>query len=424
LLGTASASAPALIAPKNHQEACPASSFVQPARLPSVDLLRGTVMLLMALEHTRRYFTWMKFVPEDLAHTSGADFLPRFVSHFCAPVFFLLAGVSIFLSIAQGKSVAQVSRFLWTRGLWLVFLEITAIDYAWTSVFPFSFGGVIWCLGLSMIAMALIIRLPLRWIAVLGIGMIVANNLLDALTPAAFGKLSAVWFILHQSGAFWIKPGQVEFLVVFPLLPWLGVMATGYAMGALLLRQDRREVIFTIGAMLTIAFFILRTFHLYGNGIASQAVLPDSAGPWKLQSTLVLTIVSFFNTQKYPPSLQFFLMTFGPSLVALAWFDKIRSEKGLAGVLLVFGRVPLFFYVLHLYLIQAMAIWTALALHQPTAWLLHGGFVLNPVPDGYGHGLPFIYAMWALVVGSLYFPCKWFMIFKQKRKDWWWVRYI
>jgi uncharacterized membrane protein len=282
-----------------------------------------------------------------------------------------------------------------------------------------------------MIAMALIVRLPLRWIAALGIGIIVAHNLLDGVNPADLGNLSWIWFILHRPGEFWIQPGYSSFLVTFPVIPWVGVMAAGYAFGPLLLlRQDRRKLIFALGAILTLAFFVLRAFNLYGNGIVTlQPVLVDSAGPWKIQPTLTLTVVSFFNTLKFPPSLQFLLMTLGPSLMVLAWFDRItldniRPDKGLPKVLLVFGRVPLFFYVIHLYFIHAGAVWTSLALHQPTAWLLYGGFLLNPLPRGYGHGLPFIYAAWAVLLVLLYFPCNWFMNFKQQHREWWWLSYI
>jgi len=192
-----------------------------------------------------------------------------------------------------------------------------------------------------------------------------------------------------------------------------------------LLRQDRRKLLFLAGAALTIAFFILRTFNLYGNsGRDVQAVLVDSAGPWSVQPSLVLTVVSFFNTLKFPPSLQFLLMTLGPSLMVLAWFDCMKTNDRMAGVLLVFGRVPLFYYVLHLFFIHTLAVWVALALHQPAAWLLYGGFMLNPIPPGYGHGLPFIYAMWLITVFLLYFPCKWFMNLKEQYSGSRWLSYL
>jgi len=387
-------------------------------------------MVFMALDHTRRFLTGLSFAPENLAYTSGPLFLTRFVTHFCAPVFFLLAGTAAFLSVSRGKSVAQVSRFLWTRGLWLLFLDASLIGYAWTFTFPFLHGGVIWALAWSMIAMALIVRLPVRWIASLGIGIVVTHNLFDRVVPADLGNFSWLWFILHRPGEFWIQPGRVSLFVTFPIVPWVGVMAVGYALGALLLRQDRQKLLFALGAILTLAFLVLRAFNLYGNGTAAlQPVLADSAGPWKVQPTLTLTVVSFFNTLKFPPSLQFLLMTLGPSLMALAWFDKITLHKivpgkGLAKVLLVFGRVPLFFYVVHLYVIHTAAAWISLACHQPAAWLLYGGFLLKPVPPGYGHGLLFIYTVWVMLLALLYFPCRWFMDFKQQHSDWRWLSYI
>lgn len=398
---------------------------VRPPRLACVDLLRGLVMVLMALDHTRRFLTGLNFSPEILAFTSGPLFFTRFVTHSCAPVFFLLAGTAAFLSVSGGKSVAQVSRFLWTRGVWLLLLDLFVIGYAWTFTFGYSHAGVIWALAWSMIVMAAIVRLPLPWIAILGTGILLTHNLLDRVTPPALGNLSWLLFILHYPGEFWVQPGRTSLLVTFPLIPWLGVMATGYAFGAVLVRQDRRKLILALGAILTLAFFVLRGFHLYGNGIAAlQPVYPDSAGPWKVQPTLTLSIVSFFNTLKFPPSLQFLLMTLGPSLMVLAWFDRIKADGGLARVLLVFGRVPLFFYVLHLYVIHTAAVWIALALHQPTAWLLYGAFLYHPVPPGYGHGLLFIYAVWAIILVLLYFPCRWFMNFKQQHRDWWWLSYI
>jgi hypothetical protein len=149
-----------------------------------------------------------------------------------------------------------------------------------------------------------------------------------------------------------------------------------------------------------------------------------AAGPWAVQRSLVLTLISFFDTLKYPPSLQFLLMTLGPALMALAWLDRVNAERLWARVLLVFGRVPLFYYLVHLYLIHAMAVWVAFAFHQPSAWLLSGGFMLRMVPEKYGHGLPFIYAMWITAVVLLYPACKWFMKVKEQHKDWWWLSYL
>ena len=379
-------------------------------------------MILMALDHTRDFFTGMAFGPEDLGHTSGPLFFTRWITHFCAPVFFLLAGTAGYLSLSQGKSLAQVSRFFWTRGLWLVFLDLTIVSFGWTSVFPFLFSGVLWSLGWSMVAMALLMRLPLPVIAAFGTGVVVTHNLLDRVNPAAFGKFAGLWLILHGHGDFWIVPGKAWFFVLWPLLPWVGVMAIGYALGSLLGRKDWRKIVFGIGAAATFAFFFLRYFHLYGNSY--QSVFGVAAGPWKVQPTVTLTIVSFFDTLKYPPSLQFLLMTLGPSLMALAWLGKINAKHSLAKIVAVFGRVPLFYYVVHIYLIHTLAVYTALIFKQKAAWLLYGGFLLQPPPNGYGHCLPFIFGMWFAVVLLMYPLCKGFVKIKEEHPDVWWLRYV
>src|SRR5579863_4118928 len=179
------------------------------SRLTSVDLLRGLVMALMSLDHTRLFFNGLPFPPEDLAHTSGPLFFTRFVTYFCAPVFFLLAGTGGYLSLSQGRSVAQVSRFFWTRGFWLVFLDFTIIPYAWTCIWPVWFSGVLWSLGWSGVAMPLMIRLPVPWLAGLGAGIVVTHNLLDGVHPSAFGRFAGVWLILHGHGWFWLEPGKI-----------------------------------------------------------------------------------------------------------------------------------------------------------------------------------------------------------------------
>ncbi len=398
---------------------------VQTTRLSCIDILRGVVMVLMALDHTRTFFSGFRYGAEDLAHTSGPLFFTRFVTHFCAPVFFLLAGAGGALSLAQGKSVDQVSRFFWTRGLWLVFIDLTVVSWAWTYAFPFWFSGVLWALGWSMVATSFLLRLPTRWVVAVGAGMVVTHNLLDSVKPEAFGKLAGLWMILHGHGVFWFVRGESFFFVLFPLIPWIGVMALGYALGSLIRKGNWRKPVAGIGAALTIAFLVLRFFHLYGNSQPSlQPWGGGAAGPWTIQPSLTLTVISFFNTLKYPPSLQFLLMTLGPALMVLAWLDTINAERWPARALMVFGRVPLFYYVLHLYLIHAMAVWVAFAFHQPSPWLLSGGPMLRLIPDGYGHGLPFIYLMWTVAVLLLYPACKWFTKIKEQHKDRWWLSYL
>ena len=376
-------------------------------------------MVIMALDHTRDFMTNLRFPPELLAQTYPALFFTRFITHFCAPVFSFLAGTGAFLATSRGKSVQEVSWFFFTRGLWLVFLELTIVDFAWTFV-PWAAGAVIWILGWSMVAMALIVRLPVRWIAVLGVGMIATHNLLDRVSPAWFGKLAWLWMLLHAPGPIVVTP-HFTFMSLYVLIPWVGVMAAGFAFGTLLLRPDRRKWILTLGVSMTVLFLLLRGFNLYGNGTAG---VPFSVGPWSTQPTLFLTVISFLNTEKYPPSLDFLLMTLGPSLILLALLDGAKAERGLGRILVVYGRVPMFYYILHLYLIHFIAIAAALAFHQPAAWLWQGAIFLQPTPAGYGHGLPFIYAMWILAVASLYLPCRWYMDFKRRHRDWNWLSYL
>ena len=394
----------------------------QAPRVVSLDVLRGLVMVIMALDHVRDFMSYPGFPPEDMAHTNGPLFFTRLVTHFCAPVFAFLAGTGAFLATSRGKSLPQLSRFFLTRGLWLVILELTVIDFAWGFV-PWVHAGVIWGLGWSMVAMALIVRLPVRWIAALGLGMIATQNLLDRINPASFGKLSWLWIFLHTPGRIPVN-AHFQFSVRYVLIPWVAVMATGFAFGGLLLRPDRRKWILTLGISATILFFALRGFNSYGNGIAGLPFgYPRSAGPWSVQPTLPLTVVSFFNTLKYPPSLDYLLMTLGPSLILLGLFDKATAKRGLSRILAVFGRVPLFYYVLHLYLIHILAILVALAFHQP---ILHGSVIADfaTKPVGYGHGLPFIYAMWFLAVAILYLPCLWFMEFRSRHRHWTWLSYL
>jgi uncharacterized membrane protein len=394
----------------------------QVPRLVSVDILRGLVMVLMVLDHTRDFMCYPGFPPEDMAHTNAAIFFTRVVTHLCAPVFAFLAGTGAFLATSRGKSVQQISHFFLTRGLWLVLLEITVIDFAWGFV-PWAQAGVIWGLGWSMVAMALIVRLPARWIGGLGLGLIATHNLLDRINPASFGKLSWLWMLLHTPGRIPIT-AHFQFSVRYVLIPWVGVMAVGFAFGNLLLRADRRKWILVLGISATMFFFVLRGFNLYGNGVAGLPFgHPRSAGPWNVQPTLSLTVISFFNTLKYPPSLDYLLMTLGPALILLGLLDNTKAERGLGRILLVYGRVPLFYYVLHLYLIHILAILVALISRQP---ILHGSVIADfaTKPAGYGHGLPFIYAMWILAVAILYLPCLWFMKFRTRHRDWAWLSYL
>jgi uncharacterized membrane protein len=263
----------------------------------------------------------------------------------------------------------------------------------------------------------------LRWIAGLGLCTIATHNLLDRIDPAWFGNFYWAWALLHTPGRIAITD-NFSFSVLYVLIPWVGVMAVGFAFGALLIRPDHRKWTFILGIAATVLFFLLRGFNLYGNGIAGLPFgFPFSAGPWSIQPTLSLTVVSFFNTLKYPPSLDYILMTLGPSLILLGLLEGAKAVRGLSRILLVYGRVPLFYYVLHLYLIHVIAIVVALISHQP---ILHGHLSVDLAhrPPGYGHSLPFVYAMWILAVAILYLPCSWFMALRARRRDLTWLSYL
>ncbi len=388
-------------------------------RIVSLDVLRGLVMVIMALDHTRDFFTNLRFEPENLARTYYALFFTRWITHYCAPLFFFLAGTGAFF-YGRRRTPQALSRFLWTRGLWLIVIEFTVVGLGWTFIFPWGFFGVIWCLGACMVLMAAIVRMPLRWVAGFAGVLILGHDLLDPVRPGQFGSFAPLWSILHVRGG--ASLFHMQEFVLFPLVPWVGVMAAGYVFGSIyLLEKERRQkLIGRIGLGLTIAFIVLRLTNLYGNPPVGLGGV--SQGPWHIQPTLEKTMILFFDVEKYPPSLQFLLMTLGPALLLLAWLDKrLDGRQAISPALsplLTFGRVPMFFYILHLYLIHSLAILTAVAFHQPVGWLLHGGFMFG-APDGWGYNLPFVYLVWMTAVVILYFPCRWYEGVKQRRKDWW-----
>jgi uncharacterized membrane protein len=384
-------------------------------RLTSIDVFRGLIMVLMALDHTRDFFSNIPFEPENLAQTNLALFVTRWVTHFCAPMFFFLAGTSAFL-YGQRKSASGLQHFLWTRGLWLVLLEFTVVGTAWSFQFPWGFFGVIWALGACMLILSLVVRLPMRWITAVSLAMIAGHNLLDGISPRAMGSAGWLWKILHARGGI-VLPGGIQEFVLFPLVPLVAVMAAGYAFGQIYLldRVRRRNMMAWLGLALTVGFVILRLTHLYGN--PPQGLGGVSQGDWHVQPTVVKTIILFFDVEKYPPSLQFLLMTVGPSLLLLAGLDREYIPRA-TRALLIFGRVPMFFYVLHLYFIHWLAIFVASLAGQPVRWLFHGA-IFAETPQGYGYGLAFVYLMWITVLVILYFPCRWFAELKKWRKDWW-----
>jgi uncharacterized membrane protein len=413
-----------------------AGDIVRPARVQSLDLLRGIVMAIMAIDHIRDFFTHLRFQPEDIANTFAGLFFTRWITHFCAPAFFLLAGTGAFL-YGRTRTPAQLSRFLLTRGLALIVMEFTIMWWGWTFMFPIPGTAmiVIWALGLSMVILSFLVRLPMKVLATISLVVIAGHNALDNITPAMFGKLSWLWLILHQQGFYAIGSQPLGpnlpplgFFVAYPVVPWFAVMSAGYALGVVYTKpaEERKRILMRIGIAATALFFVLRATNIYGNATLPASLggfgLKDAAGPFILQPTIEKSIIQFFNVYKYPPSLEFLLMTLGPSLIFLAYADQF-SFKGILGKLAhpfqIVGKVPMFYYICHLYLIHLLAIFTAIAFGQPYKWLLRGGFFTHPVPDGYGHNLPFIWMIWALTVAILYFPCRWYAKYKATHKTWW-----
>jgi uncharacterized membrane protein len=358
-------------------------------------------MVLMALDHVREYFTKARFDPLDLTQTSAVLFATRWITHFCAPAFLLLAGTSAYL-VSKKRTRTELSRFLLTRGLWLVFLELTVVIFAWS--FDLSYKGgldlaVIWAIGWSMIAMAALVYLPVSAVGAIGILMIFGHNALDGIKPEALGAWAPVWSVLHVQG-----PIPYGF-VVYPLVPWIGVMAAGYALGTVYDLPDarRRRILSWLGLATIAGFLALRALNVYGD--------PQ---PWSAQSSALFSVLSFMNLAKYPPSLLYLLATLGPALLALAWFEHARGAA--ARFLVTIGRVPLFFYVIHIALAHLLAGLAALALGYGPEVLTNRPWVLSP---GWGFGLPVVYAMWAIVVLALYPACRWFAAIKQRRRHWW-----
>jgi uncharacterized membrane protein len=392
-------------------------SWAGGSRIVSVDFMRGLAMVVMAIDHSRDFLSNLPFEPEDISQTYPALFFTRWITHFCAPLFFFLAGTGAYLFQRKTGSAAAASRFLWTRGLWLVLLEFTIIDYAWTFV-SWRFGGVIWSLGCCMILLALLVRLPARATLVFGLALVVFHDLFDGVQAAQLGRFDWLWVVLHRKG---MAP-HAGFFVLFPLVPLLGVMALGYVFGQLFNKPValRARIMLWLGLVATCAFVVLRAFNAYGNPAAGVA--RNSPGEWHVQATVAMSVVSFLDLEKYPASLQYLLMTLGPSLILFSILERVGGSESFhwwSKPIVVFGQAPLLFYVLHLYAIHFAAIVLAAFTHQPAGWLWQGGFFLNEKPADYGHGLPAVYLTWLAVVALLYFPCAWFAGYRRRNKAWW-----
>jgi len=394
-------------------------------RVDSIDLLRGIVMVIMMLDHTRDFVhnAALQFDATDLSRTNVALFLTRWITHYCAPVFVFLAGTGSYLQLARGKSKAELSRFLVTRGLWLIFLELTIVKlgvFLNPDIRFLGFLQVIWVIGVSMIILAALIYLPKSVIAAFGLLMIALHNLLDTIrvegwhgpgTPAP-GIGEKLWIVLHQ--AFYAFPIVSEpspvVAVIYPLIPWVGVMAAGYVFGALyqLDAQRRRRLLLIIGGAATLLFIVIRAINIYGD--------PNK---WSQQKNFVFTVLSFVNTTKYPPSLLFLLMTLGPAILALALFEALTSDGPIRKFFVTFGRVPLFFYILQWFTAHFISIILHLAFGKPASWLWQSPLNFGQPHPGIGFNLGVVYLSWIIGVLILYPLCRWFADVKQRRREWW-----
>jgi uncharacterized membrane protein len=387
-------------------QAAPHPAIARPSRLDSVDLLRGFVMVVMALDHVRDYISGAPFDPLDLAETNPALFFTRWITHFCAPVFVFLTGTGAFLSGSRGKSKEELSWFLLTRGFWLVVLELTVIRLAWQYNVNFRIfhGSVIWTIGWAMVALAGLVYLPKRAIALFGILVVVLHNALDAVPSETFGPFWWIWNILHVPQRIDLGENSL-FNPHYSIIPWVGIMACGYVFGDVFLwdAKRRKRFLLRLGLGLTAGFVIIRAINVYGDPVA-----------WSVQPDPFFTFLSFINTEKYPASLLFLMMTLGPAIAALPFLEGRPGRFG--RIMIVFGRVPLFYYILHLYLIHAMAVVGGMIQGYTASRMCVGHWAF---PKKYGFDLPVVYGAWVTAVVLLYPACKWYAEVKKRTRNRW-----
>ncbi len=375
-------------------------------------------MVIMALDHVRDYFHYGSFFidPTNLDTTTPMLFFTRFITHFCAPVFVFLAGTSAFL-YGNKKTKNELFKFLFTRGIWLIFLEIAVNNLIWK--FDISYSRlilqVIWAIGFSMISLSFLIYLSRKSLLIIGSIIIVGHNALDGIVMSGTGFKSVVWYLLHQKSFIPLGDGN-DIGVFYPVLPWIGLMVLGYCFGEFYQKDFdvnvRKKWLLRLGFGAIALFFVLRGINIYGDLV-----------PWTLQDTSTKTILSFFNVTKYPPSLAFVLITMGPSLLFLYGIETVKNK--LTDFFLVFGRVPFFFYFLHVLVIHVLAIMGILIFGGN--WrdmILTAEVFANAKLINYGYSLWVVYLVWISVVLLFYPFCKKYMIYKANNKDKWWLSYL
>lgn len=379
-------------------------------RLESVDLLRGIIMILMALDHVRDVFGNLATNPTDISTTTVPLFLTRWITHICAPVFFLLTGTGAYLALRR-MSRGELARFLLTRGLWLILLEVTLARFLWQFNVDYRLImlTVLWALGWAMIFLAVLVHLPTWAVASIGVMMIAGHNLLDGVQASTLGAFEPAWHLLHAPG--FVLNGDRVIFVAYVLIPWVGVTAVGFGLGPVFGwdMARRRRFLGRAGIGMVAAFLVLRGFNVYGD-----------PSRWGAQSSGIFTLLSFINTSKYPPSLLFILMTLGPALLLLRAFDGV-TPRWLRPALII-GRVPLFYYLLHILLIHLLAVVVCFIRYGNVHWMFESPTLDRfPItqPPGWPARLPVIYLIWIGVVVSLYPLCHWFAEVKRRRSNAW-----
>lgn len=391
---------------------------IKKSRIESIDILRGVVMVIMALDHVRDYFHYGSFYndPTDLATTSPILFFTRFITNFCAPVFVFLSGTSAFL-YGTNKTKPQLFKFLFTRGLWLIFLEIVVNNFIWTFDITYSLQifQVIFAIGFSMICLSFLIYLPKKVILILGIILIAGHNALDSIVMQGQSFQSIVWYFLHQNNAL-VKGSDCLVIIQYPLIPWIGLMALGYLFGTFYQKDYdvsiRKKWLLRLGLGSIALFFILRGLNIYGD-----------LAPWTVQDTITKTILSFFKVTKYPPSLLFICVTLGPAMLFLYAYENTQNK--VTNFFLAFGRVPLFYYFLHMIVIHVFAILSIFIFGGN--WqdmIMTGKNFMDGNLKTYGYSLFIVYLVWISVVLLLFPLCKQYMKYKANNKDKWWLSYL
>lgn len=386
-------------------------------RIQSIDLLRGLVMILMALDHVRDYFNYDSFLfdPTDLSQTTVPLFISRFITHFCAPVFCFLAGTSAFF-VGKKKNKNALSVWLLKRGAWLVFAEFVIVNFGWYFKFNTNFIdlAVIWCLGASMIFLALMIRLPKSIAITIALFLVFGHNLFDGFKPTPDDFLSKLWYVFHVEGEFNI--GSLTVYVVYPLMPWIGLMTVGYYFGQLYQpsfeSKKRIKILFSMGMMLIILFAVFRISNIYGD-----------LHPWEKQNSLSFSILSVLNVTKYPPSFAFICITIGAALLFLAAAENWKNKISQAFVTV--GQVPMFFYIVHIYVIHLLATLAAVATgYKFSDMILDIWIPFSKDLKGYGFSLPVVYLVWLSIILILYPLCKKYNRYKKENKHQWWLSYL